>query len=265
MITPRIKVNADKLGALIPRYIAETRKGVRASLLTVSRTTTRELIKYTPPYDKSDFTSGPKAKKAGEAAVVRDIGRVYWTVNQLFGALKDAGHLPAARSIRKLCTLGQFGQAEEVLRATGVRYRNVPISFFDGGKAHGASRTRSGRVFRHVPALIVVDALPLKTYVTECKKRVGFTRAGWISAGLAAAIGGMSGFPVWIKRWSGSAPGAGFIRDGGNGIMVRLKNAVSWASNALPDGRIADALQDARTKLEKQMEHIIKYRQTRMK
>ena len=266
MITPRIKVNADKLGALIPRYIAETRRGVRASLLTVSRTTTKELIKYTAPYDKADFTSWKAAKKIGESAVERDVRKVYWKVSKILFLLKEKGFYDEVGLIYRLIKRGELHDAMSVLEATGIRDRNTPIGYFDGGAEHRRSRSRrSGRVFRNRPAMIVIDSEKIEPYIQELQARVGFTRAGWITAALAGALGGMNKFPVWIKRWSGRAPGSGGLMEGKNGIKVRLKNAVSWTSTALPAGRIADALRDARMKLEKQMQIIIAHRRKRLK
>lgn len=256
MIKTKVKVDASKLTAFIPQYLAETRRGVKAGTISIARTVAQELIKYTPPFDRNDFTSYQQAKKAGEGAVMRDIGKVYWSINKLFGHLKDNGHLKEARAIRRLTAQGDYIKAEEILRKTSIKERNVAIGIFDDGKAHKANRNRIGRVSRHVPALIVADHKRIAEYAKSKKANVGFTRGGWLSG--ATQAGAMPRkIPAWIKRWAAKSPGSGSQKTNARGTTIRISNDVSFVSTGISASRINSALKDAQAKLQKQMEIIV--------
>lgn len=262
MIAPKVKVDASKLAAFIPEYLKETRRGVKAGTISIARTVAQELIKYTPPFDKANFTSYQQAKKAGEGALIRDIGKVYWPINKLIGKLKEFGKLNEAKGIRRLVTQGEYIKAEEILKRSGIKERNVRIGMFDGGKAHKESRNRIGRVSRQVPALIVVDQREVASYIKQQKALVGYSRGGWLSA----ASGAQSlprGLPAWIKRWQGRSPGSG-SQDRSKGFSIRLTNAVRFMSAAIDASRINSALRDAQAKLKKQMEIIVANRKRKV-
>ena len=93
MIATKVKVDASKLTAFIPQYLAETKRSIKAGTISIARTVAQELVKYTPPFDRNNFTSHQKAKKAGEGALERDIRKVYWHINkwrQQFYLVNDA-------------------------------------------------------------------------------------------------------------------------------------------------------------------------------
>lgn len=259
MIATKVKVDASKLTAFIPQYLAETKRGIKAGTISVARTVAQELIKYTPPFDRNDFTSYQQAKKAGEGALERDIKKVYWLISKLFGTLKDEGKLKEARIIRKLVTSGEYSKAEEILKTTGIKQRNVQIGIFDGGKAHKQSRNRRGRVSRHVPALIVINSKGLDEYIKAKKQMIGFTRGGWLSGASSAQVMPRK-MPVWIKRWQGKSPGDGAQTPSRRGFAVRITNGVSFMSSSISPSRINSALKDAEAKLRKQMEIIVAHR-----
>jgi hypothetical protein len=258
MIATKVKVDASKLTAFIPQYLAETKRSIKAGTISIARTVAQELVKYTPPFDRNNFTSHQKAKKAGEGALERDIRKVYWHINKLFGALKNEGKLKEARIIRKLVTSGEYSKAEELLKTTGIKERNVQIGLFDGGKAHKQSRNRRGRVSRHVPALIVINRKGLDEYIKAKKKMVGFSRGGWLT-GASGAQAMPRKMPVWVKRWQGKSPGHG-SQSTRRGFAVRITNDVTFASSSISPSRINSALKDAEAKLRKQMEIIVAHR-----
>jgi hypothetical protein len=290
MIATKVKVDASKLTAFIPQYLAETRRGIKAGTISVARTVAQELIKYTPPFDRGDFTSYQQAKKAGEGALERDIRKVYWTPSRLFSEIEaTVGKVQSleelaiyeeltgkrrkkpkqilrgyrigneATILYSLIKEGKFSRAEELLKGQSTKYRNVRIGLFDGGKAHKQSRNRRGRVFRHVPALIVADTKQLDAYIKAKKQMVGFTRGGWLS-GAAKAEALPRKTPVWIKRWQGKSPGDGSQTPSRRGFAVRIANGVSFMSSSISPSRINSALKDAEAKLRKQMEIIVAHR-----
>lgn len=287
MIQTKVKVDASKLTAFIPQYLAETRRGVKAGTISIARTVAQELIKYTPPFDRNDFTSYQKAKEVGEGAVTRDIRKVYWTIYQLFDEIeKSAGKVQSMQELaitedvfsRRSGTMktrivgyragndatiiyqsiksGNLARAQELLSGQRTNLRNVQIGLFDGGKAHKQSRNRRGRVSRHVPALIVTDHKNLDAYIKQQKYRVGFTRGGWLSG--ATQAGAMPRkIPAWIKRWAAKSPGSGSQKTNARGTTIRISNDVSFVSTGISASRINSALKDAQAKLQKQMEIIV--------
>lgn len=253
MISPRIvKVDASKLNVLLREYSATLNKSIAQTNLIAARSLTRELIKYTAPYDPGNFTSAAAALKTGKAAVARDVKSVYMTGPELFEKLKAAGKANEARAVYRLM---RSSQGEAILKATGIRERNVRIGAWDGGAAHKAARSRrDGRVHRQVPVMAIPDAKDRAAYIKKKQDQVGFTRAGWLSAGLRAAIGGLTGFPKWVTKWQGTAPGGGAQKLRGQSIT--LSNLVAWTSRSLTPDKVKAALNDTMMKLRKSIQIV---------
>ncbi len=217
-----------------------------------SRLIAWNLANNTQPYGMS-----LAEKKQGEAAVLRDVGRVYSSAAQTFKALEDNGHGDMAKAWYKLVKIGGYGQAEKLLKGTTLKDRNAPIfAPLDPGFHKKARNGSRGTVSRHRAAQIVPDSKQIREHAKTKKQLVGFGKAGWITAG--SALGGIRQVPAWITRHRGTAPGTAADHSGRkDDPFVTMVNAVRYASKILPDFMVADALRMQREKMLAHIEHVI--------
>jgi hypothetical protein len=196
-------------------------------------------------------------KKAGEAAVLRDIGNVYSSAASMYKQLLDAGDAKLAKSWYKLVKSGDYKKAADILRKTTLKDRNTPISAPLDPALHQAARTRSrGIVTRHRPAQIVPDGKEIRDYGKQRKALVGFGKAGWITAG--AGLGSITRVPAWITRHKGQAPGhADDHTSSRTDPYVVLTNGVNYATKIIPDHQAGAALKIQADKMLAHIEHVL--------
>lgn len=195
-------------------------------------------------------------KKQGEAAVMRDVGKVFASASQIFEQLK-AEDEKLARAFYKLIQGGGYGQAEKLLRQhSNIRDRNAAVFAPLDPDLHQQARRRNGRVYRQRAAQIVPDAKSIAKYAKERAAFVGFGKAGFITAG--SSLGSITRVPAWVKRHQGKAPGRAHDESARkDDPFITLTNEVRYASAILPDHAIAAALKLQREKMLAHMEHVL--------
>lgn len=202
------------------------------------------IVDITPPASAGVF--GVKAKKQGEAAVARDIYRVYATASQAMQAIK-AVDPEAAKTFWALFRTGDYTAAGEILRNLGGRPFQVARSFapFDNGVLHQRFRGKKGRITRNRVTVVVTDAAELRTYVKKMQGRVGLLASGWLEAANELGVR----LPAWVSR-HGQGHGGVSIELGADKMMIVISNKVKYG---------------AANDLQRRVDYVMKYRKAALK
>jgi len=195
-------------------YARQTNLDARSVLRKQMRLLVERLIQLTPPPTKKRSTM--EGKRMGEAAVARDIRRVFFAhVRTKKGKIVPVAH-------------------PSVLHP----------------EAHKAARWSDGRV-RRVSKRIPVRGAELNRYIRAVKKHVGIMKAGWNAA---AALFGYRGAPAWVKR-HGTEYGAarekftasrGFVEAINDALGIEVQDAHYRIVQTALDSRVRDIETDLR-------------------
>jgi hypothetical protein len=181
----------------------------------------RDVVKFTPPASAGTF--GMQAKKQGEAAVARDIARIYGTASKAYVdmALRDK---KAAQAFWKAIQANDLVKAREIMQKIGgARYSGTrSIAPFDGGVMHERFRRR-GKVERDRVMMLVTDPKQLKAYVKKMQGQVGLLASGWVRA--ARKLG--QSLPAWVTR-HGDRRGACVVIESGEKVAIIISNKVRY-------------------------------------
>jgi hypothetical protein len=182
------------------------------------------LATSTVPYGASE-----SARMLGEAAVRRDIARVYVPVGRVFSTFPNQAH---ADAFWAALSKRNFNQAQNIVDSYHPLYRNIPIRTFDGGVAHQAARKKGKVLANQRPTMIVQTDRRLDTYIKQEVGHVGEAKGGW--AACAKILGNMRGIPQWVTRHAGKLSGGAVTEDySGSVKKITLQNQVPYASDAL--------------------------------
>ena len=246
-----VDVEQEKLQQAFLKYAAVTGKKLGAVVKQNARLIAWNLMHNTQPYGMT-----LASRKMGDAAVMRDVGKVYAPASAIYQQLLESGAAKFAKSWYKLVKSGEFQKAEDMLRKTTLTDRNASISSPLDPALHRKQRNNSGRVSRHRAAQIVPDAKEIKEYGKQRAALVGFGKAGWLTA--ASSLGSINRVPAWITRHKGRAPGhTEDHTDRNTDPYVVLHNDVRYASKILTDGEKANALKIQTEKMLAHIEHVL--------
>lgn len=177
------------------------------------------MVQLTPP--SGNGATGTAAKKRGEAAVMRDIDKVYATASETYLAIAEQS-TAAASGFWFAIMHDDITEAQRILSVAGGRWRNIRIGEFDKSY-HAKSRSKkTGKVSRHVPAQVLLNHRALQKYIREKRKQVGYLASGWSSA--ASKFG--ASVPLWIRRHGGTSRHS--IKSGRNQYLVTLSSHVGF-------------------------------------
>lgn len=225
-----VKVDVRKELARFKRYGPEGRVHLREFMkrhgraLISSSGSTPGIVQLTPPH--SQGVRGAKAKLQGETAVSVDINRVYGSPSKLFDLIARSAGLGAAKGFFAAVKRKDWAAANAIAsRSTGRR-----LEPFDDGIAHQRRRNQRGRVNGRAPSIYIAQisggdpnkAGPwVRAYIKNVQRRVGLLAAALIPSA-EARLGQLAGVPAWVRRWVGSAAGAGNTNfyEHANGISV---------------------------------------------
>lgn len=235
-----------ELASLLERFQRETGKSWPEVLRQQGRLIAVNLAYNTQPYGFDD-----KSQALGQKAVMRDIGRVFWSFSKTYEFLKEKS-VKAARAFYGAAINGNFKRAAKILQASGI---DAPIGTIKS-EIHQERRDRRGHVRgkKNHPAVIVKNSNTLETYGKRIEKRVGFGKAGWATC--AKALGGTRGIPLWSKR--GKAPGS--VDDQShsfNNPHITMKNDVRYISYICTQAAVTNASRMQREKMLKHMEKVV--------
>lgn len=192
------------------------------------------------------FGTGQDAKSAGEAAVRRDISRVYGNAGGAFEAINGKREKGAFWTHYKK---GDYDAAEDIANDAGVK-----VGDFDGGAAHRSARNRRGRVNQTKPSIFIIrpsERRQLDRYIKQEVDHVGTAKGGWVD--VVRAIGGqIRGLREegditanWITR---KGRGYGRATRGGSeeNPQIKITSRIPYADQALGSRAKAEAIRIAK-------------------
>jgi hypothetical protein len=198
------------------------------------------------------------AKALGQAAVRRDIGRVYKPPSMAYKAIRDEVGLEAARKFYALMKSGQLRQAQRMLKKLAVDGTvNPDVIAFDYGAMHQRMRNARGGISARKSGVVVTDGAALKRYMATIVQRVGWAKSGWTAAARQIPDAkGLGGLPKWMRL---QAPGRGVNRTQGTDPHIILYNQVGYAGDLVPQRYISGAEAAFEESLTKELEHVTEY------
>ncbi len=236
----KVSVQTAQVDALFQRMGWTIKNSVPGYLRQEARLAAVSLAFQTQPFGDNATT-----KASGEAAVSRDIYRVYTTPGKAFEDIQDkheqAGFWKAVKT-------SAWGRAATILARSGVALKSTLIDNFDGGASHRQLRNNRGGINQgQKPVMIVKDAAKLKSYIKFEQKKVGEGKGGWATC--ARNLGGTRGIPGWVSRQN--SPGQVIENYAADKSSVSMTNLVPYASEILTQSAQQDALRIAEDKLRK--------------
>lgn len=226
MITARVDVGRylQKLRHL-PR---EADRVMREAVEVDARGFIKDIVAVTPP---SMGKANKTAQTRGEAAVARDVRKVYATPSELYALLQDrATHLvaPFWAAVRRK----DWPAANRILRSQGLP--EMERAQIDGGStgraAEHARRSRQGRVRGTQPSAAVTEVKTRARYIKAMQRRVGLLASGFLAAAQRLGVK----LPAWITR-HGARAGAVRVKNGWGSFSIEIVNrARHGRGNDLP-------------------------------
>lgn len=155
------------------------------------------LVQVTPPYGNG--MKSIEAKKQGEAAVTRDIWKVYGSPSRVYELLRSYAGGAAAAKWWKLWKTSPLKAADWLESSSPSAIQSMKLGF-DGGGEHQKWRGRNGRVNSEKPKRIVLFDVPeVRRYTKERMKFVGLL-ASSVPSAVGSRFGKLSGVPAWVSR-----------------------------------------------------------------
>jgi hypothetical protein len=202
----------------------------------------------TQPYGNT-----PASKKIGEAAVMRDICKVYSYPSPLFLAIRsrhpqDAGAFWEAYKKRDQAAM----QAAMERAGYGMAIAQRPDPAL-----HQAARTgRRGGVRSRQSSQLLLQPGSREKYIKAVQKNVGFGKGGWARA--AEQLGGTRGIPAWAGSKQPGAPGRAIITPHATKPKVVIENDVGYIHEIITPTQISEAVAIAYERLFKQLAYLAK-------
>lgn len=197
------KVRMERLSRIVREFPLETRRVLDPWINKQIRTLISSsgkvpgLVQVTPPHMQG--VRGMEAKRVGEAAVTRDVWKVYATPRRIYELLTKAAGVKVANrwwALHKRAPAEAIGWLEN---SAPAEIRRMTIGF-DGGAAHDKARGRNGRVNLTRPkVLVITDAAAVGRYIRRRIRRVGLL-ASSIPSAAGGRFGRLGGVPAWISR-----------------------------------------------------------------
>jgi hypothetical protein len=214
-------------------------------------------------------------KDIGEAAVARDIYKVYYPatgskfLNQAARAVEghDArkGKKSSVDKFRNRMLRYQMEGNDGALAkiAADIGYTRAMVDSFDPSY-HQSVRDGRGRVRGANPYLVIGSGeRDMERYISQTQRKVGLTKAGWAKCAeaipLTRASSATRGIPQWVTRNLSRA--SGHIVDESQKLgnpSVTMTNATPWTSMVLTPKQAQEALKLARVNFVKYMNTAIK-------
>jgi hypothetical protein len=246
-----VEVDLSDLGDFLPKFAAATKQSIAEVVRQQARLLLRDdggngLIKFTPPVGEQE------AKARGDAAVRRDIHRVFLTrasaqeiakrakVRGLKQAFRDNNHTRILELLNKTQpgtarVKGYVRNGKQVAAYTQKRQisslNNNRLGFLTSVSeaperaVHKSRQDANKHVRRNRWSQLVLSKGALTAYIAEIQKRVGTMKAGWLPAARALQLS-VPSFVANVERASGSVK----IELGGDNPSVTMINSTPRAN-----------------------------------
>ena len=235
-------MRTEAFDAALQRRLATSSKDHMAVLAQQARGIMKEIVRVTPPGTDGVAAGTRKAQEMGRTAVARDIYAVYGTPGTAFDLLEQTNK-GVAQQFWGMHKEGRVAEAQLLFQVT----TGQQMKAFDGGAEHQRARKSGGRVSKTQKRVFyVTEKRPLEKYVAEVQKRVHYLAAGWEEG--AAKLGIQ--LPQIIAKHT--APGSVVYEIGEYRLRIEVTNAVSYASQADVERRIAWAVKAQTNKMDRE-------------
>ena len=246
-----VEVDLSDLGDFLPKFASATKQSIAEVVRQQARLLLRDdggngLIKFTPPVGEQE------AKARGDAAVRRDIHRVFLTrasaqeiakrakVRGLKQAFRDNNHTRILELLNKTQpgtarVKGYVRNGKQVAAYTQKRQisslNNNRLGFLTSVSeaperaVHKSRQDANKHVRRNRWSQLVLSKGALTAYIAEIQKRVGTMKAGWLPAARALQLS-VPSFVANVERASGSVK----IELGGDNPSVTMINSTPRAN-----------------------------------
>lgn len=201
--------------------------------------------------------TGNRPQKIGQAAVARDIDKVYANAGRIYSRIREESQ-EVADMFWAAWTEGDTNNTIIAMRLAGKVVSSIPVIAFDGGRAHKAARRTRGRVRAEMAQAYLVEkgsSHKVRQYIQEIKSNVGYTKSGWINGFHPPS--GVRGIPHWVKNRD-LAPGR--VVDKTRSGMTRsidFENHVRWISDNFNPRAAMASLSWVRKRIEADIEKSV--------
>jgi hypothetical protein len=233
------------------RLMVEKRQTIRQFMTQWGGVMYRDLIKWTPPRSKETGEENWGAqKKRGEAAVNRDIRKVFKSGQQLENLLENhplcKKRPRLAEQLKGYVRAGNYQALNRVLSRISP---GVQVVLEPSRALHFPQRNSRGVVARARQQYIIPRDSAVNGYVREIQKDVGKAKAGWVTYRLSA-----KGVPKWVLRHQGSDGGKVDLT--GPVYRVSLKNTSQHTVGMRANEIVTPALRILDKKMHKSLQAI---------
>jgi hypothetical protein len=265
-------VDFKELGDLLPRLQKSFNAGLiktvdQQARLLLRNENNASLIKFTPPRGLDE------GKEIGNAAVSRDINRVFVSATTVRSVLKNSGARGARIAFRRYTAPGpdysmaraldylnkQTPTTVEVRPYTTKKGKRVKsytqtrklsdfgdnrlgrLSFADEGPSaylHKSRKNARGRVNQAAWSMLVMKQSKLNSYIEQVQKRVGTVKAGWRFAARALGVS----LPPYVNNATNKANGSFKTSPASSGpwaaYWVEMTNTTPRVDQMLPQSTV---------------------------
>jgi hypothetical protein len=239
---------------------AQIARSRRRPVLDVMRQSARRiafrLALYTQPYG---FAAAGKAM--GEAAVNRDIRRVFGTISHVFDRISPIS-VDAARGFWQAAKAGDIARMRAITAAFGIDLE--PIRDVEPA-LHANARNGRGRVGNtHRSGVFVFTDGAVDRYVAHIQKRVGVSAAGWAYCaeqfgGVRSLASGEKGIPRWKRPNGRRHGGAVMVKLDPDNPRVVMENRIPWIMHVCPMVTQNRAIREESETLKREVDRALKH------
>lgn len=202
-----------------------------------------DLGRYTLPVGLSEGNADKLQKR-----IAQDIMRLFPSLDDgKLGAVRiyDILSKVSEKAAKAFWSAFKKGDREEMEKVLAKRITGLPRKI--NRAAHKSARTGTrGRVRKGAPPVAIVRSRARNNYILKQQKKAGMAKAGWLHAaralgGRVRRGGGRSGgtaetFPAWVRKAGARRKlGGASILSSNRTVVIRMRNSVRHAQEALPD------------------------------
>ena len=259
----KFKFTAQKFESILEEYAEIREKTIPEAVHLNARLLCIELARRTQPFGDN--------LQSGTIRVEKDIGKVIKTPDAISKMVSFVKNKSLKKRLGEAVSAGDFTKMGFLLEILGFLkswggFENI-TSLQGLFYVHQNARNKTtGKTVGKQSKLYITSERNLDSYVTEVKKKVGMSKAGWAACALGLTKvnkGSLTqGFPPAVM--DAMRRGSGDVQDYTNNLInpkVALTNKIPWVDRICSETEQSNAGAVVVVKMIKQMEMILKKRQ----
>ena len=253
------KFDKQKFVEILNDYSKIVEKSIPDCVALNARLLCVELARRTQPF-------GTKPE-SGIGRVEKDIGKIIKTDTKLDEMVAAVSTEKIRNRLQTLLKQKRYDVIKIIFERIGFLKKWGEIEITSKFKdVHQSNRNlRTGRTRNKGDKLYIAEG-DLKSYIDEVAKRVGIAKSGWArcAEALPQVIGGKMtrGIPDWVVNQTKSTGTVENKLSDVKNPRVSMNNKTPWVDQICPSSEQVKATQVVVAKMKKQMEKILKKRQT---